>query len=127
MPHLARRPLIVLVNPEAGGGRAARSLSRVERSPSLEGRAIQEAPVRSVADVCRALDQGGAESIPVAAGGDGTISMLALALDEMGRADRTIGLLPLGTMNILAREVGIHDMGSAVRALSSGRPRPVDA
>jgi diacylglycerol kinase family enzyme len=52
--------------------------------------------------------------------------MLALALDEMGRADRTIGLLPLGTMNILAREVGIHDMGSAVRALSSGRPRPVD-
>lgn len=117
---------MVLVNPEAGGGRAARSLSRIERSPSLEGRAIQRAPVRSVADVCRALDRGGAESIPVAAGGDGTISMLALALDEAGRADRTIGLLPLGTMNILAREVGIRDLGSALRALSSGQARPVD-
>ncbi|RAY16710.1 lipid kinase [Actinomadura craniellae] len=64
----------------------------------------------------------------VAAGGDGSIHALVRALHRRGELDRrTVGLLPLGTGNDLARNLGIPlDPGEAARLLLTGRPRELD-
>ncbi|CAN7289655.1 diacylglycerol/lipid kinase family protein [Devosia sp. LjRoot3] len=70
----------------------------------------------------RAVD-GGAEVI-VAAGGDGTITALAGAL---AGTERAMGILPLGTVNALAKDLGIPlEVKSAIAALATGVPRRID-
>ena len=60
----------------------------------------------------------------VAAGGDGTVARVAtLAL----AADAELGVLPLGTRNHFARDVGLPlELGPAVTVLARGRTRRVD-
>ncbi|MDN3351123.1 diacylglycerol kinase family protein [Actinomadura sp. DC4] len=64
----------------------------------------------------------------VAAGGDGSIHRLVAALYERGELDqRTVGLLPLGTGNDLARNLGIPlDPAGAGRVLGDGEVRELD-
>ncbi|MEZ5824079.1 MAG: YegS/Rv2252/BmrU family lipid kinase [Geminicoccaceae bacterium] len=60
----------------------------------------------------------------VVGGGDGTISSVAGALIE---ARKTVGLLPLGTANDLARSLGIPaSLNEAVDVIARGVARPVD-
>jgi diacylglycerol kinase (ATP) len=58
----------------------------------------------------------------VAAGGDGTV------LDVINRhPDVPIGIFPLGTENLLARQFGIPcDGAAAAETIASGRPLPLD-
>ncbi|GAA3113759.1 hypothetical protein GCM10020001_036130 [Nonomuraea salmonea] len=65
---------------------------------------------------------------PVVLGGDGTLHTLVATLSERDElATRTVGLIPLGTGNDLARGLGIPlDPVEAARAAASGRPRPLD-
>lgn len=64
----------------------------------------------------------------VAAGGDGTLRVLAQHLWHQGvLADTVLGLLPLGTGNDLARTVGIPlDPADTAAVVLSGRCRPLD-
>jgi YegS/Rv2252/BmrU family lipid kinase len=77
----------------------------------------------------RALDrhEPGDETV-VAAGGDGSIHQLVAALYRRGELDRrTVGLLPLGTGNDLARNLDIPlDPYEAARLLRDGDPRELD-
>lgn len=58
------------------------------------------------------------------AGGDGTLSLGARTFRESGHV---LGLLPLGTMNLAARSLGIPlDPLEACRALACGEPVPFD-
>jgi YegS/Rv2252/BmrU family lipid kinase len=67
----------------------------------------------------------GAAPMVVAAGGDGTINAVATAL--IG-TDTTLGVLPLGTLNHFARDLGIpDDLREAVRTLVEGRDARIDA
>ncbi|MBI4703237.1 MAG: diacylglycerol kinase family lipid kinase, partial [Deltaproteobacteria bacterium] len=60
----------------------------------------------------------------VAAGGDGTVSAVASHL--LG-SDRTLGILPLGTFNYVAREFGIPlTVEDAIRVIAGGTERIVD-
>ena len=60
----------------------------------------------------------------VAAGGDGTISAVAAALAGSGVA---LAVLPLGTLNHFARDLGIpDDLDAALRIAVAGRVREVD-
>lgn len=60
----------------------------------------------------------------VAAGGDGTVSAAAGALAGTGRP---LGILPLGTLNHLARDAGIPpSLDEAARTIAEGRVRPID-
>jgi diacylglycerol kinase family enzyme len=60
----------------------------------------------------------------VAAGGDGTVSTIAAAL--AGTAT-PLGILPLGTLNHFARDLGLPlNLTAAVRTVALGQPRAVD-
>jgi diacylglycerol kinase family enzyme len=66
----------------------------------------------------------GIDAVAVA-GGDGTLACAAQALT--GR-DVALGILPLGTMNLLAKDLGIPlDLDAAIAVLADGTARPVDA
>ncbi|KQQ23453.1 diacylglycerol kinase [Methylobacterium sp. Leaf123] len=58
------------------------------------------------------------------AGGDGTLNCAAGMLAGSGVA---LGILPLGTMNLLAKDLGIPlDLDEAIAVLAAGRTRAVD-
>ncbi len=60
----------------------------------------------------------------VAAGGDGTASCAA---GHLAGTQRPLGLLPLGTLNHLARDAGIPaDLGAAAAVIAAGHARPID-
>lgn len=70
-----------------------------------------------------AARQGGIEAV-VVAGGDGT---MACAASVMAGRETPLGLLPLGTMNLLAKDLGLPlDLDEAVATLASGRPKRID-
>jgi diacylglycerol kinase (ATP) len=59
----------------------------------------------------------------VAAGGDGTINEVINGLDE----DATLGILPLGTANVLAREIGVPlDVERACERILLGERTRID-
>jgi diacylglycerol kinase family enzyme len=62
----------------------------------------------------------------IVAGGDGTI---ACAVNAMQGTDITLGILPFGTMNVLAVDLGIPvgNVAAAVALLRDGQVRAIDA
>ncbi len=84
-------------------------------------------PTASAEDLCtkaRALAEAG-EPIVAAAGGDGTLMNAATGLIGTGAA---LGILPCGTMNVFARELGIGSrrFDLALEAMQQGRLQEVD-
>jgi YegS/Rv2252/BmrU family lipid kinase len=72
---------------------------------------------------CAAVVERGDELI-VVGGGDGTISAAASAL--VGTETR-LGILPLGTLNHFARDLGIPtELAEAAKLIADGSPRQVD-
>lgn len=66
----------------------------------------------------------GIDAVAVA-GGDGTLACAAHVL--VGR-DMPLGILPLGTMNLLAKDLGIPlDLDAAIAVLANSRVRTIDA
>lgn len=61
----------------------------------------------------------------VAAGGDGTVNEV---VNGLGGADITFGILPVGTMNVYATELGIPqgNLAKAWKVIEEGKPRDVD-
>jgi diacylglycerol kinase family enzyme len=60
----------------------------------------------------------------VAAGGDGTVASVASRLVD---TERHLGILPLGTFNYVARNLGIPTaLSDAVQVLAEGRERTID-
>lgn len=63
-------------------------------------------------------------TIPVLAGGDGTING---ALPVLIQADRPVGILPMGTVNVLGRDLGlVGSLEQQVAALCQGEPVAMD-
>ncbi len=61
----------------------------------------------------------------LAGGGDGTVNEIVNGFAGVARPP-VIGVLPLGTANVLARELGLPlGVGAAATALAKGRPRTV--
>ena len=71
----------------------------------------------------RAFSDDNVETV-IAGGGDGTVSSAGrLALKH----DKTLGVLPLGTMNLFARALGMpQDLAEAFEAIRSAKPAWVD-
>lgn len=115
------RRILVLANPIAGGGRA-RSLapllvSHLER----HGCTALLHFTGQQGDACARAQQAGSEQWDalVAIGGDGTVNEV---LNGMPDPTRPIGVLPLGTANVLACELGLpRDPAAAAAAIAVGR------
>ena len=72
---------------------------------------------------CRAIAERG-DPLLIVGGGDGTVSAAALAL---AGTDSVLGILPLGTLNHFARDIGIPlDLDQAARLIAEGNERRID-
>lgn len=116
--------MIVIFNPTAGR-RRAQLLWRVLDVLVENGVRIDLARTIGrghATDLARAAARDGARLV-VAAGGDGTVAEVAAGL--LGTPAR-LGIIPLGTANVLARELDLPMQPRAVAAaLAFGRTRPV--
>ena len=117
-------PMLIVFNPTAGRRRAAR-LWRVLDVMSANGMRIELAETRHAGHatgLAREAAAAGADLV-VAAGGDGTIAEVANGLNGSGCR---LGIIPLGTANVLAHELGLPFVPRDVAAaLAFGRTRTI--
>ena len=94
-----------------------------ETAATLERRGITVVPMHGDLAEQIAESRSADTDIVVVSGGDGTIR----ATIEAHRGGRPIGILPAGTMNLLALDFGIpEDLGEAAAVIASGTTRHVD-
>jgi YegS/Rv2252/BmrU family lipid kinase len=119
------RAVCVIVNPHAGGGRAARLLPRVEEALRGHGIAFRVERTQSIGHA-RELAHAARDAGEVAAafGGDGLLGAVA---GELCRGAGTLAILPGGRGNDFARKLGIGgDPVAACAVIAAGRERTVD-
>jgi YegS/Rv2252/BmrU family lipid kinase len=119
------RPVRLIVNPSAGGGRAARLLPAVEAALRGHGIAFRVDRTTSI-DHARELTRRARDAGEVAAamGGDGLTGAVA---GELQGSDGVLAVLPGGRGNDFARKLGISaDPVAAVALIAAGRERRVD-
>ncbi|HVV91013.1 MAG TPA: diacylglycerol kinase family protein [Solirubrobacterales bacterium] len=124
-PGGEREPLVLLVNPSSGGGRALKLLPRVEAV--LDARRVPFRVVRTrslddgVAQALRAVDAG---ELPVVVSGDGMVGAVGGA---MAGSETPLGIVPVGRGNDLARVLGIPtDPEAAIEIVLAGNGRAID-
>jgi diacylglycerol kinase family enzyme len=120
--------VLVVVNPIAGGGRAARGAERLVQLLEGRGHAVERfssrSPEETVERVRKREADGDLERI-VVAGGDGTVNDVLNGLDDPSRIP--LAHLAYGTANMLARELRIPSDPDALAALvESGGFRRLD-
>jgi diacylglycerol kinase family enzyme len=86
-------------------------------------RAVPTHGPRTAGEIARAAVLSGADLILVA-GGDGTLNE---ALEGVVHTNVPLAVLPAGTANVLATEIGVRVLEKAARRLSSWIPRRVSA
>jgi len=131
--------LAAILNPKAGGwARLQDAQDRQDPAAAVARWLAPEAPesvwtreTRAPGDgarlACEALAQG-YETL-VAVGGDGTINAIVQGVQSAQAADQVrLGLLPMGTANVLARvlEVPLEDPQAAARIIRAGQERRID-
>ena len=123
----ASRRLVVIYNPAAGGskkrlfGDTLKALEARGCQVSLRATGGPGDAVRLAADV--SLDEA---EVVVAAGGDGTINEVINGLLSQPRPRPALGIIPLGTANVLAAEMGLaKDPGQIAETLCSVVPKSI--
>ncbi len=118
-------PLLLITNTDAGGAQE----DALERALGVlrEGADVEVATTGNPGELDGVLHRAGGRSI-VVAGGDGSLHAVITALHRRRElAERTLGLIPLGTGNDFARTLDIPlDPQDAARALLTGAPRSLD-
>ncbi len=119
----------VIVNENAGtvrtlgvaGAREAIARGFAQSDPPARIEFVSGDAIRAMVD--EALSSGAVDTI-VVGGGDGTMSSVAGMLTGTGKA---MGVLPLGTMNLFAKALGMPNaLEDAVKAIATARRVPID-
>lgn len=115
---------VLIYNPGSGSGNhgdtvrdqvARRGYDVKETEAAGDAISLAEAAVRTGYDTI------------VAGGGDGTVNEVVRGIDRAGGFDdRTLGVLPLGTGNNFAQQLGITDLETAFDVLAEGERRRID-
>jgi len=117
----------IIISAGAGPGdntKAAERLADIFKENQIE---IDISVAQSGAEVVELAQKAAREpyQVIVAAGGDGTVSSVAAAVID---SDKIFGVLPLGTLNHFAKDVGIPtDLEQAARTIIAGHTIEVDA
>lgn len=121
-----KKRLLLIANPVAGKGRCERLIDQFVREMKLRGYQLETFVTRSAGEANRrARDIDPDIGTLVVAGGDGTLNEVVNGLSNPSRVP--IGLLPLGTANILAHELAVPKKPVAVaQAIEEGRVRWLD-
>lgn len=118
-------PLLVITNSSAGSASddALEAALRVLR----EGTSVEVCATSDQGELDGALHRAASRRI-VVAGGDGSLHAVVRALHRRAElTGRVLGLVPLGTGNDFAREVGLPlDAEEAARVVLEGAPRAMD-
>ncbi len=120
--------MLVLYNSNAGSAAEA-DIEALRTLPGVDLVDCQD-PQDTIAAAADAGHTG--ESVVVAAGGDGTVHLVANGLMQAGTSADTrpaLGVLPLGTGNDFARTLGLDLAAPPIEALDGlrrGTPRPMD-
>lgn len=133
--HPTRPPLkrlLVIVNPAAGKGSAARRIPELERllkHPDLHTTFTLTQHPWHAAELARSAATTDVQAV-IAAGGDGTVNEVINGLmhaHETGQAVPALGVLPIGRGNDFAFGAGLPtDWHSAIKNVLHGSPQPVD-
>lgn len=118
--------IVVLLNASSGTGKGADAAKVLERIFADAGRPARIELVESgerLRDLAQAAVKAGCSAL-VAGGGDGTINTVAAAA---AGTDVPLGVLPLGTLNHFAKDVGIpEDLAKAAQVVLDGYTERVD-
>ena len=116
----------VIINASSGAGSRAdvrQRLADAFRVAGVDARISVAGNGLELVELAQCAARSGAEGV-VAAGGDGTINSIAAAIID---SDKTLGVLPFGTMNHFAKDLGIPvDLEAAVQTVIAGRAARVD-
>jgi diacylglycerol kinase family enzyme len=118
--------MAVILNKQSGSARDRELIDHIDAAFVRNGITADIRLCDNGADIPemarRSIDDG--YTTIVAAGGDGTISAVAA---EVVRGGTTLGVLPLGTLNHFARDIGMPlDIDEAVKAIATGKPTMID-
>ncbi len=121
----APRRVVVIVNAGSGTGHDDALVARLKGLFEAAGTIADVQPARGAEIAARAEAARQARpDVIVAAGGDGTVSAIAATLVD---SEIALGVLPLGTLNHFARDLGMPlDLEAAVRAIADGIVARVD-
>jgi diacylglycerol kinase family enzyme len=120
-------PWLIVLNPGSGRGMGEDARALIENELKASGRSYRFVPVEGQGVLAAndhaaelAAREGG---VLVVAGGDGTVNCAAQAAL---RHRCPLGVIPMGTFNLFAREHGLSlDLQEATRGLLQAGPRPV--
>lgn len=119
--------LVLLVNPAAASGRAfaeVESALTVLRSHGCDCRTAHSSRGGHLTELAQELAP--SCDVLVAAGGDGTVREVASGLLRSGARNTLLGVLPVGTGNDFATQIGIADVDTALASLTGQHHREVD-
>ncbi|NDF16646.1 MAG: diacylglycerol kinase family lipid kinase, partial [Verrucomicrobia bacterium] len=115
-------PWCIILNPAAKGDQARKTIDRMGKLAPEAKILLTENPGDGERRAREAVAMG-FQTI-VAAGGDGTVNEVLNGIDP---ARCALGILPVGTMNVLALELGISpDLERALAVIRAGRRRQID-
>ena len=118
------RRLMIIFNPAAGWRRRQR-LAPVLEGLRTQGCALTLRETKGPGDAERFAAQAdpGELDLVVAAGGDGTVNEV---INGLAGSPLPLALIPLGTANVLAAEIGLRtDPASVAACVALGEPRPI--
>jgi diacylglycerol kinase family enzyme len=116
----------LIVNP-VSGGYSERRLARITTALEAGGLSPEFLLTKNADDAelfSRRICQERDDPFIIAVGGDGTVNGV---INGLAAKKATLAVLPLGTANVLAREMGIKSLADAVARVISGATRPLTA
>ena len=121
------RRALIIYNRNAGGGRKAARLEETVSRLTDAGVEVEihltsfAGDAEQTAHAARFLGSG--PDVVICAGGDGTLNEV---VNGLAGGDTPLALLPMGTANVLAAEIGLAtDTDTVVDTILAGRPVPV--
>lgn len=116
---------VVILNPAAGRGlrNAEQNIARALRRHGVLAEVLTTSKAGDGVEMARKAAADGCNLV-VAAGGDGTVNEV---VNGLVGTDCLLGILPLGTVNVLVRELNIPlNPYEAIKVIASGSPKRID-